>query len=121
MSKFVAATSYRPTPELNYQDFVFFRKTLISRFWLILFQRQAVKRPTGRTFFPHTPVMPVRQLSLLPRSYDGRRLAQNVSVSSYGVGVGLRISSICFATWLCTESKRVNGSVVTGRPSPLIL
>jgi len=45
MSKFVAATSYRPTPELIYQLFIKFYKTLISRFWLILFLYPAVKRP----------------------------------------------------------------------------
>jgi len=40
------------------------------------------------------------------RSYDGPRLAQNVGASSYGVGVGLRISFMYLATWLCMESKR---------------
>jgi len=33
MGKFVAATSYRPTPEIIYQLLIKFHKTLISRFW----------------------------------------------------------------------------------------
>ena len=53
MSKFVAATSYRRTSELIYKLFIKFHKILISRFWLILFLRPAVKGHTGRKFFPH--------------------------------------------------------------------
>jgi len=57
--------------------------------------------------------MPAQQLNFLPKVPTSHTMAQNVSASSYCVGVGLHILSTYFATWLCMESDRVNGSVVT--------